>query len=76
MFVSLLLLLFVVGNDKLIRRMKIHAHETASNRILYDYLLIQSVMTFFSSSFVSFLSSCEISLLLHLVVVIGNLLEG
>lgn len=58
MFISLLGLLFVVGIDKPIRRMKIDAHETAPNRILYDYLLIQSVMTFFSSSFVSFLSSC------------------
>jgi hypothetical protein len=41
MFISLLRLLFAVGIDILIRRMKIDAHETAPNRILYNYLLIQ-----------------------------------
>ncbi len=73
------LLLFVVGIDiLLIRRMKIDAHETAPNRMLYDYFTHPSAMTFFSSSFVTlFFVLMLISLLLHLVVVvIDNLLEG
>jgi hypothetical protein len=40
MFISLLLLLFVDGMDKLIRRMKIHAHGTNSTQIGIFYELL------------------------------------
>jgi hypothetical protein len=47
MFISLLRLLFVVGNDKLIRRMKIHAHGTNSTQIGFFNELLLFTQTFF-----------------------------